>query len=62
MLQAAPKADLAAYTPRSIASDLVSLLDHLELQTVFVVGHDWGAVVAWRMLCWFPERVRGMCS
>ncbi|KAG9029349.1 hypothetical protein FRB95_005465 [Tulasnella sp. JGI-2019a] len=41
--------DLQHYTPSSCAADVVALLDHLQLDRVTVVGHDWGAYIAWRM-------------
>src|SRR5438034_7809273 len=34
--------------PRSVA-DMVALLDGLDIQRAHVIGHDWGAVVAWVM-------------
>jgi pimeloyl-ACP methyl ester carboxylesterase len=37
--------------------DMVGLLDALELQRVHVVGHDWGAAVAWTFAALQPDRV-----
>ena len=37
--------------------DMVALLDALELDRVQVVGHDWGAAVAWALAGLAPERV-----
>ncbi|CAD6266624.1 unnamed protein product [Miscanthus lutarioriparius] len=50
--------DLAAYSILHIVGDLVALLDHLQLTKVFVVGHDWGAQVAWHLCLFRPDRVR----
>ena len=36
-----------AYRVRHSVRDMVALLDHLDLDRVHVVGHDWGAPVAW---------------
>lgn len=41
---------------------MVCLLDHLEIPTVTVVGHDWGGSVAWRFTQFYPERVRAVAS
>jgi pimeloyl-ACP methyl ester carboxylesterase len=37
--------------------DMVALLDALELDRVQVVGHDWGAAVAWALAGLAPDRV-----
>jgi pimeloyl-ACP methyl ester carboxylesterase len=51
-------ADPAAYSILHIVGDLVALLDHLRLPRVFLVGHDWGAQVAWHLCLFRPDRVR----
>ncbi|KAL2507627.1 alpha/beta-hydrolase superfamily protein [Forsythia ovata] len=38
----------ASYTAFHIVGDLIGLLDALGLDRIFLVGHDWGAVMAWR--------------
>ncbi len=48
------------YHARLIASDHAALLDHLGIQKAHVVGHDLGAVVAWFMAAYFPQRVGRM--
>jgi len=42
--------------PHSVA-DMVAVLDALGLDRVDVVGHDFGAIVAWAMAAQHPERV-----
>jgi pimeloyl-ACP methyl ester carboxylesterase len=37
--------------------DMVAILDALELERAQVVGHDWGAGLAWAMAALVPERV-----
>ncbi|GLT60835.1 hypothetical protein SLA2020_335820 [Shorea laevis] len=52
----------ASYTVFHIVGDLVGLLDHLGIDQVFLVGHDWGAIMAWHF-CWFrPDRVKAVVS
>ena len=41
---------------RSVA-DTVAVLDALEIERAHVVGHDWGAAVAWALASFVPERV-----
>ncbi|KAL9238233.1 hypothetical protein vseg_012686 [Gypsophila vaccaria] len=54
--------DPGSYTVFHLVGDLVGLLDHLGLDSVYVVGHDWGANVAW-LLCMFrPDRVKGLVN
>src|ERR1051326_2265741 len=46
---------------RSVA-DVVALLDALEIDRAHVVGHDWGAVVAWLVASHVPERVERLVA
>jgi pimeloyl-ACP methyl ester carboxylesterase len=39
--------DPALYTPFQTVGDLVGLLDVLQVPEAIIVGHDWGANVAW---------------
>ncbi|CAN6339166.1 unnamed protein product, partial [Urochloa humidicola] len=55
-------ADPAAYTMFHVVGDVVGLLDHLQLTKVFVVGHDWGAQVAWHLCLFRPDRVRAVVT
>jgi pimeloyl-ACP methyl ester carboxylesterase len=41
---------------RSVA-DMVAVLDELQLEKAHVVGHDWGAGLAWALALMAPERV-----
>lgn len=51
---APPAADL--YTPLDTVGDLVGLLDRLEIPSAVVVGHDFGASVAWNAAMMRPDR------
>jgi len=53
---------VAAYGMRPIVADAVGLLDALAVSSVDVVGHDWGANVAWSLATWHPERVRSLTA
>ena len=49
--------DVAAYGFAHILGDVVGVLDHLGIERAHVVGHDWGAAVAWAFGAVFPDRV-----
>jgi pimeloyl-ACP methyl ester carboxylesterase len=49
--------DVAAYRVRESMRDMAALLDVLELDRVSLVGHDWGAPVAWLLATFLAERV-----
>lgn len=48
------------YEKEQLASDLLALLDALELDRVGYVGHDWGAFSGFLLALRAPERVTGM--
>ncbi len=49
-----------AYTMLHLVGDVIGLLDALGEQRAVVVGHDWGAPVAWNTALLRPDRVRGV--
>lgn len=49
--------DVSAYRLRHLVADVTGLLDALGLDRVAVVGHDWGAVLAWAYVAAEPDRV-----
>ncbi|GFQ04119.1 bifunctional epoxide hydrolase 2 [Phtheirospermum japonicum] len=52
----------SSYTAFHIIGDLVGLLDALGLDRVFLVGHDWGAVIAWYFCLIRPDRIRALVN
>lgn len=48
----------SSYTTLHIVGDLVALLDLLGAQQVFVVGHDWGAIIGWALCLYRPDLVK----
>jgi pimeloyl-ACP methyl ester carboxylesterase len=46
-----------AYGLATIATDAVAVLDAAGVERAHVVGHDWGAGVAWILATLFPDRV-----
>lgn len=45
-----------------LAGDALGVLDALGAESAHVVGHDWGAVVAWYLAARHPERVRSLTA
>lgn len=48
---------VAAYNVDILARDVIGLLDHFGIQKARLVGHDWGAVVAWTVALQHPDRL-----
>ena len=42
--------------------DVVAVLDALEIERAHVVGHDWGAGVAWLVAAFAPKRVERLVA
>ncbi len=49
-------APIEAYTQLHIVGDMLGLLDALEIPDAVIVGHDWGAPVAWNAALMRPDR------
>jgi pimeloyl-ACP methyl ester carboxylesterase len=52
--------DPALYTPFQTVGDLVGLLDALEVPQAVIVGHDWGANVAWNAAMMRADRFKAV--
>ncbi|EFJ38029.1 hypothetical protein SELMODRAFT_266570 [Selaginella moellendorffii] len=50
------------YTVFDVVGDLVGLLDFLQQDQAVLVGHDWGAIIAWNFCMLRPERVKGIVA
>lgn len=46
------------YRKEELAQDIVAVLDAMQLDSVFLAGHDWGGVVGFIVCLQHPERVR----
>ena len=57
----APEA-IDQYTIFHLIGDLVGLLDALEAPTAVIVGHDWGANIAWHAARLRPDRFRAVVA
>jgi pimeloyl-ACP methyl ester carboxylesterase len=53
-------AAVASYTQLHLVGDVVGLIDALGEEQAVVIGHDWGAPIAWNTALLRPDRVRGV--
>jgi epoxide hydrolase A/B len=53
-------AEIQSYSIFHLIGDVIGLLDALGEPRAVVVGHDWGAPVAWQTALFRPDRVRGV--
>ena len=47
---------IEAYSMREMTADAVGVLDAIGVEQAVVVGHDWGAPMAWHCALLYPER------
>lgn len=53
---------IGAYRMPELVADAVAVLDVLGIKAAHVVGHDWGAVVAWKLAAQHTDRVRTLTA
>jgi len=53
-------AEIERYTLLHLVGDMVGVLDSLGEKTAVIVGHDWGAPVAWHAALLRPDRFRAV--
>jgi len=46
-----------SYSLLTLTADVVGLLDAMQAETAVIVGHDWGAEIAWRCAQLYPQRI-----
>src|SRR3954470_489045 len=54
--------DVADYAITQMAQDVIGLIDHAGVEQAVVVGHDWGADIAWKTAWLHPDRVRAVAG
>lgn len=56
--------DITKFTTLHLVGDLVALLQAIAPaeEKVFVVGHDWGAIIAWHLCLFRPEKVKALVN
>jgi pimeloyl-ACP methyl ester carboxylesterase len=51
---------IEAYSMKNMVADAVGILDALDAPTAVVMGHDWGAPMAWTSAALHPDRFRAV--
>ena len=54
--------EIGAYRVGRSVADMVAVLNTLEVEKATVVGHDWGAGVAWALAAFAPQRVEKLVA
>jgi pimeloyl-ACP methyl ester carboxylesterase len=54
--------EVDAYAMTNLAQVTADLMTAMDVPRADVVGHDWGANVAWTMGAWHPDRVRSLTA
>ncbi|HLM07931.1 MAG TPA: alpha/beta hydrolase [Blastococcus sp.] len=54
--------EVEAYSTQNLTQVTADLMTVLDLPRADVVGHDWGANVAWALAAWHPDRVRSLTA
>ena len=52
--------EIEAYRMKELVADCTGLLDTFGEETAVIVGHDWGAAMAWTSAALHPERYRAV--
>lgn len=60
----APTDDPTKFTTLHVVGDIVALLEAIagDEDRVFVVGHDWGAMIAWALCTYRPDKVKALVN
>lgn len=53
---------IGSYAMSALVGDVIAVLDHAGRDQAVVVGHDWGAPVAWNTALMRPDRVSGVAG
>ncbi len=54
--------EVEAYALDHLVGDALAAIDAVGAEQVDLVGHDWGAVIAWTLAARHPERVRSLVA
>lgn len=54
--------EVSAYGTDVLADDVLAIADRLGIDDFHLVGHDWGAAVAWHLSAHHPERIRTLTA
>ncbi|OIV95091.1 hypothetical protein TanjilG_21481 [Lupinus angustifolius] len=49
---------ITSYTCFHIVGDIIALIDSLGVENVYLVAHDWGALIGWYLCLFRPDRIK----
>lgn len=55
-------ADIEAYDIKQVTADLAGIVDALGEEQAILMGHDWGAIVAWNSMLLYPEKYSALVA
>ena len=55
-------AAVEGYDIVQLAADMVGIIDEIGEEQAIIVGHDWGALVAWNSVLLYPSRFSGLVA
>lgn len=51
---------IKAYIMENLVEDVAALIRNYSDKPIFLVGHDWGAIVAWYVAAFYPQMIKKM--
>ena len=54
--------EIDAYNIMELTSDIIAIADEMNEDNFSLIGHDWGAPVAWNTSLYHPDRVNKVCG
>lgn len=54
--------EVGAYAFSTLRHDVLSIMDELDIESAHIVGHDWGAALAWSLAINEPTRVNRLVA
>ena len=54
--------EISAYAVSELVMDVAGLLDAAGVESAHIVGHDWGANIAWAFATFFPGRTQSLTA
>ncbi|CAL8463393.1 g2927 [Coccomyxa elongata] len=60
--QSSKPPDIGAYALRHAQADVLAVLDALGIDNFYLVGHDWGSALAWRIAATVPSRIKRLVA
>lgn len=50
------------YSMRLLMKDIITVVNHLELEKVTIIANDWGGAIAWQLATYYPNRVERLIA